>query len=473
MATQQSGVTFSNFQSPFSWRYSSKQMRELWSERTKRLLWRRMWVALAEAEAVHGLVTEAELEDLRAHAENIDIERAHEIESSLHHDLMAEVRTYAEQATTGGGRIHLGATSADIEDNADIIRIREASKIVLDELTALLGIFTDKIEEYRAIPVMAFTHLQAAEPTTLGYRLAQYAQDLLWDHQQLAYTLTFIRGKGMKGAVGTAAGYTHLLGTHDAADALEQRVMEQVGLEPVQVSTQVYPRKIDWLALSVLASIAASLHRWALDVRLLQAPGIGELSEPFGSAQVGSSAMPFKRNPINTEKICSLARYVAALPGVAWSNAALSMLERTLDESANRRIILPEGFLAVDEMLNVSRRVMKGIRFDAIAAKRNMAAYAPYANTEALLMALVRAGGNRQELHEVIRRCTLATREQATLDNVAPTLINCLNVDPAISRLLPADQVASLINGEAEDYVGTAIRRCDRIVQTIREYLAK
>ncbi|MCX7670751.1 MAG: lyase family protein, partial [Anaerolineae bacterium] len=362
--------------SPFTWRYGSPEMRAIWSEVHRRRLWRRIWVALAEAQQVAGLVTEEQVADLRAHAEEINLPRALEIEAEIHHDLMAEVRTYAEQCPVGGGIIHLGATSMDIEDNADALRLREALDLVLDKLVGLLLAFAEQIEAWADAPTMAFTHLQPAEPTTIGYRLAQYAQDLWSDYEELRRVRDGLRGKGFKGAVGTSASYMQLLDAMEnrpspAGDRFadfEANVMAALGLEAFPVATQTYPRKQDYRVLAALAGLGSSLYKFAFDLRVLQSPPIGEWSEPFGARQVGSSAMPFKRNPIHAENMDSLARYVAALPRVAWDNAAHSLLERTLDDSANRRVILPEAFLAVDELLRRALRLARELHIDPEAS---------------------------------------------------------------------------------------------------------
>ncbi|MDI7277482.1 MAG: lyase family protein, partial [Anaerolineae bacterium] len=325
--------------SPFTWRYGSDEMRALWSEQGKRRLWRRIWVALAEAQAEAGLVTAPQVADLRAHMDEIDLERAHQIEAEIGHDLVAELRCFAEQCPLGGGIIHLGATSMDVEDNADALRLRQALGIIERGVRALISALAHRIAETCDLPAMAYTHLQPAEPTTVGYRLCQYAQDLWLDLEGLQRARALVKGKGFKGAVGTSASYGQLLaGTGVSPAQLEAQAMAALGLEAWPVATQTYPRKVDWIVLTALAGLAQSLHRLALDVRILHAAPYGEWGEPLGRAQVGSSAMPFKRNPVTTEKIDSLARFVAALVPVAWENGALHALERTLDDSANRRV---------------------------------------------------------------------------------------------------------------------------------------
>ncbi|MBI3764631.1 MAG: adenylosuccinate lyase, partial [Chloroflexi bacterium] len=383
--------SYETFLSPFTHRYGSEAMRRVWSEAHKRRLWRRVWLALAEAECDAGLVSTDQLADLRAHADDVNIERALEIEVEIKHDLMAELRAFAEQCPVGGGVLHLGATSMDIEDNADALRLRDSLDLLNSKLQSLLRSFATQIEKYADTPTIAFTHLQPAEPTTVGYRLAQYGQDLLTDFEEVTRVRRKIRGKGFKGAVGTSASFTALLaGAGMSAAELEARAMTILGLDVYRVTTQTYPRKQDWLALNALAGPAGTLYKFAFDLRFLQSPPIGEWAEPFGAKQVGSSAMPFKRNPIDAEKIDSLARYLAALPRAAWDNAAHSLLERTLDDSANRRIILPEAFLAADELLMTARKLIEGLVVDESAAARNLAAYGVFAGTEQLLMELGR-----------------------------------------------------------------------------------
>ena len=287
--------THDTYLSPFTWRYGSPEMRRLWSEAHKRRLWRRIWVALAEAEQAAGLVTAEQVADLRRHQDDVNLARAQEFEAEIHHDLMAEVRAYAEQCPIGGGVIHLGATSMDVEDNADALRIRDALDLVLGNLRKLLLAFASQIETWADAPTMAFTHLQPAEPTTAGYRLAQYAQDLLADYDELCRARDGVRGKGFKGAVGTSASYAQLLeveteikGKVDAENltsalaSFETRIMSALGLEAFPVATQTYPRKQDYRVLSALAGLGASLYKFAFDLRVLQSPPIGEWAEPFG-----------------------------------------------------------------------------------------------------------------------------------------------------------------------------------------------
>lgn len=455
------------FESPFSWRYGSDAMRELWSEVEKRKRLRRVWVALAEAQAKAGLITEAQVADLRAHQDEIDIERAHEIEAEIRHDLMAEVRTFAEQCEVGGGIIHLGATSMDISDNAEVTRQRDALDLILAQVDELLKLFSSAVEQWADVTTMAWTHLQPAEPTTIGYRLATYAQDLLEDEALLKQVRDTLRGKGIKGAVGTAASYEQLLeGTSLTPADIEAHVMDALGLEPFLIATQTYPRRQDWALLTALASLAGTIYRFAFDLRLLQSPVFGEWSEPFGEKQVGSSAMPFKRNPIRAEKLDSLGRYVAALPRVAWDNAAHCLLERTLDDSANRRSVIPGAFLAVDEMLRVTKRIVADLHIDEQAVGTNMDRFGVFAASERVLMAAARAGGDRQALHEVIREHSM-TAWGAVRSGEPNPLPALLAGDELLSELLGAEAVRALM--DASDYVGDAPHRARVLAALIQE----
>ncbi|PWH14931.1 MAG: adenylosuccinate lyase [Anaerolineae bacterium] len=458
---------FSSYQSPFSWRYGSPAMRQVWSERRKRLLWRTIWVALAEVQTEYGLVAPEQVADLRAHVEEINIPRALEIEAEIHHDLMAEVRVFAEQATIGGGIIHFGATSMDIEDNADALRLRESLDLTLKNLCDLLLALQRHLLEQADTPLIAFTHIQPAEPSTLGYRLAQYAQDLLDDYETLRNVRSQIRGKGFKGAVGTSASYAELLGAEQAA-AFEQKLSEKLDLPFYAVATQTYPRKQDYTILAALAGLAQSLYKLAFDLRLLQSPPIGELAEPFGSKQVGSSAMPFKRNPIRAEKVDSLGRYLAQLPRIAWDNAAHSLLERTLDDSANRRIILPEAFLAADEMLHTMLGIVRGLQINHAALQRNLEIYGPFAATERVLMATVRAGASRQDMHEVIRAHSMQAWQAIRAGEPNP-LIQQLAQEPEILKYISAEQVQKQM--DYTQHVGNAPQKAREMAQTIERLL--
>jgi adenylosuccinate lyase len=455
---------YETYLSPFTWRYGSPEMRRIWSEVHKRSLWRRLWVALAEVQAEFGLVREAQVADLRLHQDEVDVRRALEIEAEIQHDLMAELKAFAEQSPVGGPVLHLGATSMDIEDNADVLRVRQSLDLVLDRLRGLLELLVEKIEAEAGAPLIAFTHLQPAEPSTLGYRLAGYAQDLWFDWQALNAIRQGLRGKGFKGAVGTGAAYAELIGV-EALGSFEQRLSEKLDLQFFPIATQVYPRKQDYQVLSALAGLGGSLYKFAFDLRLLQSPPVGEWSEPFGQKQVGSSAMPFKRNPINAEKIDSLARALAQAPRLAWDNAAHSLLERTLDDSANRRSLLPESFLAADELVKTASRLVKGLVIDRAAMTRNLQVYGPFAAVERVLMALAKAGADRQAMHEQLRRHALAAWASVQAGEPNP-LAQHIAADPELQQYLSAEKLSELM--DASEHVGDAPQRARALAETIR-----
>lgn len=457
------------FISPFTWRYGSETMRNIWSEHHKRTLLRRIWIALARAQMRANLVTADQVADLEAHKDEIDIGRASEIEREIKHDLMAEIRTYAEQCPTGAAVIHLGATSMDVLDNMDVWRQKEALARIIELAENLLRSFVKRMEQCADIPCMAFTHIQPAEPTTIGYRLAQTAQDLLEDLEALRLLHGQLRGKGLKGAVGTSASYGALLeGSGLNAFEMERMVMEEIGIAPFTATTQVYPRKQDWRLGSVLAGTCATLAKFALDLRILQSPPNGEWSEPFGSKQVGSSAMPFKRNPINAEKIDSLCRFVSAQVDVLWHNAADTILERTLDDSANRRIVLPEMFLATEEVMSTALGLIDHMVFHESGISRNLERYGMFAASERVLMELGRRGADRQQMHEVIREHSLRAWPLVQEGGENP-LASYLAEDLRIRAFMQPGEVMELM--DAKGYVGDAPARTRMIIAHICDAL--
>jgi adenylosuccinate lyase len=456
---------FENYLSPFTWRYGTPAMRYLWSETNKRLLWRQLWVALAEAQAEYGLVKLEQVADLRIHMREINISRALEIEAETQHDLMAEIRVFAEQCPLGGGIIHLGATSTDIEDNADVLRLKASLTLLLQSLSHLLISMSRLIEDWADTPLMAFTHLQPAEPSTLGYRLAMYGQDLFHDYLKIKSLLSGLKGKGFKGAVGTSAGYSELLGMENLMD-FEMKLSRKLDLPFFSITSQVYPRKQDFDVISTLSGLGASLYKMAFDIRLLQSPPIGEIAEPFGEKQIGSSAMPFKRNPIQSEKINSLARYLASLPRIAWDNAANSLLERSLDDSANRRIILPEACLTADELLRTANSIFSNLQIDESAMQRNLSEYGPFAATERVLMALVKAGADRQEMHECIRSHALFAWGKNNQGN-ENALADDLCRDEKITKYLSKTDIRQLMIAKA--HIGDAPNRARSLAKVILE----
>lgn len=458
---------YENYQSPFSWRYASQEMRSLWSEHQKRLLWRKVWVALAKVESEFGLFASDLVEELEVQATEIDVETALEIEAQIHHDLMAELKTFAQRCPTAGGILHLGATSMDIEDNVDALRLRSSLDIILVKLRELLLGFVSQVESTIDIPIIAFTHLQPAEPSLLGYRMAFYAQDLLLDWQQISQVREGIRGKGFKGAVGTAAAYGDLIGV-DRLDVFEARLSQELDLKFFEVTHQTYPRKQDLLVLNSLSGLGATLSKFAFDLRLLQSPPLGELSEPFGKDQVGSSAMPFKRNPIQAEKINSLARQLSTYPQIAWQNAANSLLERTLDDSANRRTILPEAFLITDEILRVSYRIIQGLTVNKAAIKRNLEIYAPFAMTERILMLAGKRGADRQLMHEILRQQAISAWSEVQSGRSNP-LIENLTKATELLEWISADEIRQL--ADLNNYIGFARQHALNLVSEIRSQI--
>ena len=446
---------YSKYTSPFSWRYGSEEMRKIFSEENKYRLWRKIWVELARAQSKEGLVSKEQLADLVRHQDEIDIDRIGEIEKDTRHDVVAAIKEFAEKATIGGGKIHLGATSMDIADNAETIRISEALKIIEKELINLLKIFSKKIEKYADFPCMGYTHLQPAEPTTLGYRFAFYAQDLLMDLELLQFVKKNLKAKGMKGAVGTSASFVKLL-DQKKAEKMENEIMAEFGLDPFDITSQTTPRKIEFWLANLLASIAQSLYKFAFDLRIMQSPGFGEWAESFGKSQVGSSAMPFKKNPIKAEQICSLSRLVVNLSRTTWDNAAHMLLERTLDDSANRRIVIPEIFLALDEMLISAANIADGLIINERKINNNLETYWPFSASEAIIIEAVKKGADRQKMHEVLREISLEAWE-AIQEGEANPMADLLESNPEIGKYLKSEEILRLL--DAKNHIGNASKK--------------
>jgi adenylosuccinate lyase len=424
-------------------------------------------VILAETQQEFGLVDAAQVKDIKAHVETLDIPRSFQLEEQLKHDLMAELMTFAEQCPIGGGIIHLGATSVDIKDNTIALQCRESLSLILKKVEELLIQFAEKISKYADLPVIAFTHLQPAEPTTLGYRLSQYAQDLFLDWNAIKGFLLDLKGKGFKGAVGTSASFAELVGLENLP-RFESTIGDKLGLSFFNVTTQTYPRKMELDILNLLAGLSAGINKFAFDLRILQSPPIGELAEPFGFDQVGSSAMPFKRNPIRSESINSLARVLAQFPRIAWDNAAHSLLERTLDDSANRRSILPEAFMIADELLSLTTGIIKDLVVDVQTISRNLQIYGPFAATERLLMALCKEGANRQDMHIYLRKHSLTAWDVIRSGGKNP-LCSLVCSDEAFTKYLPGKEIKNLM--DASSYVGDAPKRARDLSLAIKNKL--
>ncbi|MBI2196901.1 adenylosuccinate lyase [Candidatus Daviesbacteria bacterium] len=444
--------SYDSYQSPFSWRYGSEKMREIFSEEKKYKLWRKIWVALAKAQAKEGLVSKEELADLEKNQDNIDIERIWEIEKDTWHDTVAAIKEFAEKAKIGGGKIHLGATSMDISDNAETIRIREALDIVEKRLVALLLALSSKVKKYANFPCMGYTHLQPAEPTTLGYRFAFYAQDLLMDLELLRFVKKNLKSKGLKGAVGTSASYVKLL-DRKKAEEMEVRILRELGVEAFEITNQTASRKIEFWVASLLAGVAQSLNKFAFDLRIMQSPGFGEWQEPFGVLQVGSSAMPFKKNPIKAEQICSLSRLVVNLSKTAWDNASMMLLERTLDDSANRRVVIPEMFLAIDEMLNSTANIVEGLIVNDKQIMRNLEKYWPFSATEGIILEAVKQGADRQKMHEALREIAMRAWKSIQEGNPNP-IQDLLEENSTIKQYLKPIEIIEVL--DAKNHVGNA-----------------
>ena len=432
---------FSTYLSPLTWRYGSDEMRKIFSEKHKYELWRKTWVALAEAQHQVGLISKGELDDLKKNEKDIDIEKIFKLEKDTKHDVVAAIKEFAEKAKVGGGKIHLGATSMDIVDNTDMVRVMEAMEIVEKKVVIILKILSEKISEYSDFPCLGYTHLQPAEPTTVGYRLAFYAQDLLTAYEFIQFAKKTIKGKGMKGAVGTAASYKELLkGKTISVGELESKVMKSLGIDATLISGQVYPRLYDFIVLNSLVMVTSALAKFTGDLRILQSPLYGEWSEPFGKKQVGSSAMPFKKNPINSENICSLARFVATLPQVASENASLSYLERTLDDSANKRIVVAEAFLTTDQILMTAEKIISGLVINKERISFNLNQYSSFAASESIILEAVKNGADRQEMHEALRINSMIAWKDIQEGKKNP-MMKLLSEDKLISKYLNKSQL--------------------------------
>jgi adenylosuccinate lyase len=412
------------YQNPLETRYASREMLEIFSEETKFLTWRDCWIALAEAEKELGLpITDEQIEDLKKNRNNLNLERARQIEKEIHHDVMSHIRAYGEVAQKAQGIIHLGATSAFVTDNTDVILYRRALLLVRRRLVSVIKILRDKAWEYRELPVLGYTHLQPAQPTTLGKRISLWLYDFLLDLEELEYRLDHLMLRGAKGTTGTQASFMELFeGDRQKVRELDKRVAKKLGFERVApVTGQTLTRKIDVHILQLLSNIAQTAHRASNDIRLLQHSW--QVEEPFDTKQVGSSAMPYKRNPILAERITSLARYVINDVNNAAYTYANQFLERTLDDSANRRIAMAEGFLAIDAILILCQKLFSGMKVYPDVIRAIMLQNLPFYATENILMEAVKQGGDRQKLHEVIReyamRQVAAIREGKSYDMLA------------------------------------------------------
>ena len=445
--------------SPLGTRYASPAMQSLWSDKRRIGLWRRLWLALMEAERELGVaIPPAAIAELKSHLDDADLDRAADYEKRLRHDVMAHIHHLGDQAPAARPFLHLGATSAYVTDNADLLLMREGMQILLSRVAAVLVALGKAARRYRAVPCLAYTHFQPAQLTTVGKRVTLWMQDFLLDAEELLHRLETLRFRGVKGTTGTQASFLDLLGGDDAkVRELDALVARKLGFERVfPVTGQTYTRKLDAQVLAALSGVAAGASKFATDLRLLQHEG--EILEPFESEQVGSSAMAYKRNPMRAERITSLARFVIELEGNAWHTAATQWLERTLDDSANRRLVLPEAFLATDAILVLATNVAAGLEVREAVIARHVAATMPFLATERLLMRGVTAGGDRQRLHEVIRTHSMAVA-QASAEHGSPNdLLDRLAQDPAFKTLGVRANASEL---DPAAYVGRAPAQVD------------
>ncbi len=453
-----------SYESPLVERYASDEMVRLFSPRTRIRTWRRIWVALAEAQAELGMggVTADQAAALAAAADDIDFARAAELERDLRHDVMAHVHAFGEAAPAARGVIHIGATSAYVVDNGDLLIMREALRAVERKALCVVAALADFAEEWADLPALAWTHFQPAQPTTVGKRACLWIQDLLLDLDEIAFRLDGFRLRGAKGTTGTQASFLALAhGDHALVEKMERLVVEKLGAGGAYpVTGQTYSRKVDAAWAGTVAGVAQSASRFGHDMRLLQ--HLGEMLEPFGARQIGSSAMPYKRNPMRAERMCSLARVAVQSAGVfAWT-AATQWLERTLDDSAAKRIALPELFLVADALLILWHDVAKGLEVQPETIARNLARELPALATETLLMEAVEAGGDRQALHERIR--ARAREAAARLDAGEPSdLLDRLGSEPGFAALPEATWARAR---DPRAWVG-------RAPEQVREFLAR
>lgn len=452
------------YQNPLCGRYASREMQHVFSADVKFSTWRRLWVALAEAERELGLdISEEQIAELREHINDIDYDKAKEYESKLRHDVMAHIHTYADACPTAGGIIHLGATSCYVGDNTDIIVMREALKLIRRKLINCIAATAAFAQKYKDTPTLAYTHFQAAQPTTAGKRATLWIADLLSDLERLDFEIRSLRLLGCKGTTGTAASFFKLFdGDHVKVQQLERLIAKKMDFPGcVHVSGQTYSRKVDYNVLSVLGGIAQSAAKFSNDIRLLS--HLKEFDEPFEPGQVGSSAMAYKRNPMRSERIASLSRFVMVDVMNPAITAATQWFERTLDDSANRRISLPEAFLATDGILSLYFNIISGGTLYPNMMKRHLEEEMPFMATENILMYCVERGGDRQELHEAIRRHSVATAKRIKLEGGDNDLLELILADPTF-KLTRAElddiMQNSVFTGRATEQTEEFLREC-------------
>ncbi len=452
------------YTSPLSERYASKEMQYVFSPDMKFRTWRRLWIALAETEKELGLnITDEQIEELKAHKDDINYDVAKEREKEVRHDVMSHVYAYGVQCPKAKGIIHLGATSCYVGDNTDIIVMNEALKIVRAKLINVLDKLCSFADANKAVPTLAFTHFQPAQPTTVGKRATLWTQDFLSDLEDLEYVQSTLKLLGSKGTTGTQASFLELFeGDNDKIDKIDPMIAEKMGFKACYpVSGQTYSRKVDTRVLNVLAGIAASAHKMSNDIRLLQ--HLKEVEEPFEKSQIGSSAMAYKRNPMRSERICSLSRYVI----VDTLNPAITEVsqwfERTLDDSANKRRSIPEGFLATDGVLDLCLNVVDGLVVYPKVIEKHMLAELPFMATENIMMDAVKAGGDRQELHERIRELSMEAGKTVKVEGKDNNLLELIAADPAFH--LSLDELKASM--DPKKYVGCSAHQVEKFLAEV------
>ena len=450
--------------SPLSERYASKEMQYIFSPDMKFRTWRKLWIALAETEKELGLnITQEQIDELKAHAEDINYEVARERERQVRHDVMSHVYAYGVQCPKAKGIIHLGATSCYVGDNTDIIVMTEALKLVRKKLVNVIAELAAFADKYKAQPTLAFTHFQPAQPTTVGKRATLWTQEFLLDLEDLEYVLSTMKLLGSKGTTGTQASFLELFdGDQETIDKIDPMIAEKMGFkECYPVSGQTYSRKVDTRVANILAGIAASAHKMSNDIRLLQ--HLKEVEEPFEKSQIGSSAMAYKRNPMRSERIASLSRYVmvdALNPAIT---SATQWFERTLDDSANKRLSIPEGFLAIDGILDLCLNVVDGLVVYPKVIEKHMMAELPFMATVNIMMDAVKAGGDRQELHERIRELSMEAGKTVKVEGKDNNLLELIAADPAFNLTLEDLQKSM----DPTKYVGRAKEQTEKFVSKV------
>lgn len=449
------------YESPLVARNASPAMVRLWSNQSKFSTWRRIWLAIAESQKALGLpIRDEQIAQMRDHLEDIDFAKAAEYEKRLRHDVMAHIHTYGDAAPAAKGIIHLGCTSATIGDNADLVLLREGLKLIRDWLASVIDALGRFCLQYKDLPCLSYTHFQPAQVTTVGKRATLWCWDFVRDLHEIEQVIDNLHFRGIKGTTGTQASFLDLF-EQDAekVDRLERMVAEKMGFDKIEpVTGQTYSRKTDIQVVNALAQVAVSAHKMCNDIRILS--GVGELSEPFESEQVGSSAMPYKRNPMRSERATGLARFVISLASSPMMTAAEQWLERTLDDSANRRLSLPEAFLATDGILKIIANIAGGLTVwpEMIQARLNQEL--PFMAVEVILMAAVKAGGDRQALHERIRKHSLAAMEQVKKFGRPNDFLQRIQGDPAFAAVTNLDELV-----QPSRFVGLAPRQTERFVR--------